>query len=252
VFRPNASLVWKTNGAAFMRTISRFNRAFIQQRYPGVDASRIRVVYLGVDGEALRPRQTNRNPGPIRIVSIGSLIEQKGHFILVRSCARLAELRIPFECRIIGDGPLRSRLEDEIRRYGVEGHVRLAGAQPHAEALRELERADIFTLPCIDMRGRGEHIDGIPLVLMEAMAAGLPVVSTPLSGIPELITPGKTGLLVAPEDPEELAGALASLASSAPVRQMLGANARDAVVERFDLVRNTLALALEMRRGACD
>jgi glycosyltransferase involved in cell wall biosynthesis len=249
VFRPNPSLVWKTNAAAFMRTISRFNRAFIEQKYPGVDASRIRVVYLGVDADALRPRRTNRAPGPTRIVSIGSLIEQKGHFVLVRSCARLMEQRIPFECRIIGEGPLRSRLEDEIRRHGLEAHVRLTGARPHAEALRELERADIFTLPCIDMRGRGEHIDGIPLVLMEAMAAGLPVVSTKLSGIPELIASGTTGMLVAPEDPVELAAALASLANNPAVRRTLGAAAREAVVDRFDLIRNTLALAREMRRA---
>jgi len=242
VFRPNPSLVWKTNAASFMRTISEFNRSFIERTY-GIDRSRIRVLYLGIDPETLRLRQHRTGTGPIQLLTVASLIEQKGHLVLVRACARLARQGLPFQCAIVGEGPLRPRLEQEIRHHGLERHVRIVGALPHAQVLRELQHADIFTLPCIDMRGRGEHVDGIPVVLMEAMAAGLPVVSTKLSGIPEIIESDHSGVLVPPEDSESLAAAIATLARDKDLRSAMGSAARAAVSKRFNLECNTAELA---------
>lgn len=247
VFRPNPSLVWKTNEASFMRTISRFNRTYIERTYPGIDTSRIRVIHLGVDGNVIRPKPNGARVRPLRVVAIGSLIEQKGHLVLVRSCDRLRRRQVAFECRIIGEGPIRARLEQEIQSLGLGAAVRLEGDLPHARTMSHLEEADVFALPCIDMRGRGEHVDGIPVVLMEAMAMGLPVVSTNLSGIPELIDSGRSGLLVPPEDPDRLADAIEQLAGDAALRERLGAAARRTATERFDLSHNTSELVGCMR-----
>ena len=185
-----------------------------------------------------------------RVLAIGSLIEQKGHLVLLRSCERLVRAGVDFECHIIGEGPLRGRLEREIAARRLERHVGLRGSLPHDLTMAELEQADIFALPCIDMRGRGEHVDGIPIVLMEAMAVGLPVVSTRLSGIPELIESGIAGVLVAPEDHDAIAAALEQLVASPALRESFGRAARARVIERFDLARNTAALARLMRTAA--
>lgn len=250
IFTQNPSLTWKTNAAAFMRTISDFNKRFIKESYPSVDIRLVRVLCLGVNTDALQPRGKEIRHQELRVLSVGDLIEKKGHTVLVQACERLMRRGVQFECFIVGDGPLRHRLELEISALEIGNHVHLMGALSHAAVLGELRQADIFVLPCLDRRSRGEHLDGIPVALMEAMAVGLPVVSSDLSGIPELIESGRTGLLVAPEDPDALADAVQRLADDPIVRHTLGAAARRTIVERFDLARNTCELARQMREVA--
>lgn len=252
VFNPNPSLVWKTNSARFMRTISEFNRRFILENYAGIDASKVKVCYLGVDVDRFAPSggvtqspvaPSEKEPRGFRIISVGSLIHQKGHSYLIKACGELRERGIDFTCEIIGEGPAREWLEGEIEALGLSPRVRLVGLLSGDEVREKLAAADAFALACVDMRGRGEHVDGIPVALMEAMAMGLPVVSTRISGIPELIEDSLCGILVSPEDHCMLADALARVWGDHRLAQQLGAEARDRAAARFNLTKNTTELA---------
>lgn len=239
IYRPNPSLVWKTNRAAFMRTISEFNKRSIEEVYRGIEPSRVRVVYLGVDTKRFIPQQPcGGTPTPVRLIAVGSLIEQKGHVVLIRACKLLRDQGYRFLCGIIGDGEKRRVVEEELTRLGMAGHVELLGNLPHDEVLRRLQESQIFALPCIDLRGQGEHIDGIPVALMEAMAEGLPTVSTAISGIPELIEDGDSGLLVPERDEVRLAEALKRLIDDGDLRARLGRGGRKRIEERFELGTN--------------
>jgi glycosyltransferase involved in cell wall biosynthesis len=244
IYRPNPSLVWKTNGARFMRTISQFNKRYIEGAYRGTDPSRIRVVYLGVDTRLFSPNGANGQPATsVRLIAVGSLIEQKGHIILIRACKLLREAGHEFTCGIIGEGDKHELIQKEITRLDMTKHVELLGSLPHDKVRRRLQQSQIFVLPCMDLRGNGEHIDGIPVALMEAMALGLPVVSTAISGIPELIEDGVSGLLVPEKDEERLAQALGRLIRDKELRAGLGRGGRRRIEERFDLAANVQSLA---------
>jgi glycosyltransferase involved in cell wall biosynthesis len=252
VFNSNPSLVWKTNNARFMRTISEFNRRYIQETYLGLDSARIHVTYLGVDVRQFAPSLNGVRPADEpRILAIGSLIHQKGHEYLIRACAELAGRSVRFQCDIIGEGPTRELLEALIAQLRLTGRVRLIGSVAWEAVPGRLRDSTLFALPCIDMRGKGEHVDGIPVVLMEAMAAGLPVVSTRLSGIPELIEDGVSGILVRERDEMALADAIATLLNDANLRRAIGQHARARVVERFNIDSNVKAL-LELFQNNCN
>jgi glycosyltransferase involved in cell wall biosynthesis len=250
IFRPNPSLVWKTNQARFMRTISLFNKQYIQDTYRGVDGSKIQVVYLGVNTRAFAPASPAPNPcGTVRLVSVGDLIEKKGHVILVRACALLARQGYRFTCRIIGEGRHHPAVAHEISQLEIASHVELLGSRAHEEVRRLLHESEVFVLACMDVRAQGEDLDGIPVALMEAMAMGMPVVSTTISGIPELIEDGVSGLLVPERDEGRLADALRRLIENPQLRTTLGKAARQRIEERFDLAANVKALAVLYREN---
>jgi colanic acid/amylovoran biosynthesis glycosyltransferase len=240
IFDPNPSLVWKTNKARFMRTISAFNKKYIEETYKGVDPSRIHVAYLGVDVQTFAAIFERKAVNPIvRITVVGNLFPKKGHQYLIRACEILKKRNIAFACDIIGEGCLHQTLSEEIAQRGITDCVRLLGNQENMVVKQNLIDADIFALPCIDARDLGENLDGIPVALMEAMAIGLPVISTPLSGIPELIEDGVAGLLVPEKDELALADALERLITDAELRGSLGHAARYRIEERFDITKNT-------------
>src|SRR5262249_27916819 len=148
-------------------------------------------------------------------------------------CAQLKQSGRRFRCAIYGEGPLHDELAAQIAQLGLDGEVVLAGACSQRELIPIFQGADLFVLaPFVTADG---DRDGIPNVLVEAMACGLPVVSTTVAGIPELVQPGQNGLLVAPHDVAGLTAALAALIDDPERRAQLGAAARQTVVERFDL-----------------
>jgi glycosyltransferase involved in cell wall biosynthesis len=244
IFKPNPLLVWNTNHARFMRTISAFNRSYIIGHYAGIDPQKVCVIYLGVDTCEFAPNKSEAVQSPtIRMVSVGHYIPQKGHSYLIRACQHLRDRGLPFECTIIGGGPLQEQFQEEIEACGLTGIVRLLDEQPHDVVQRYLSEAHIFALPCFDARDIGQHIDGLPVALMEAMAMGLATVSTNISGIPELIEDGVSGLLVPQKDAVAVADALTKLILDESLRLKLGCAARQRIEERFDLSTNTYRLA---------
>jgi glycosyltransferase involved in cell wall biosynthesis len=172
---------------------------------------------------------------------VGRLTEQKGYEYLIAACRRLREEGREFRCWIVGTGPLRAALEGQARRAGLQEVVSFLGPKRHDEVLALYRAATLFVLPCVVCRN-GDR-DGIPNVLIEAMAMELPVVSTAVSGIPELVVPRETGLLVPERDVTALAMAMGGLLDLSGLRRELGRRARERVTALFDGGRNVADLA---------
>jgi glycosyltransferase involved in cell wall biosynthesis len=166
------------------------------------------------------------------MLGVGRLVEKKGFDTLVEACAVLRRAGIPFEATIAGpDGPHGEAVRKRIARHGLGDAIHVAGPMSQEQLFDEYARADAFCLPC---RIVGTDRDGIPNVLVEAMACGTPVISTNISGIPELVSDAVNGLLVPPDDPVALADALRRLHDDRELARRLGASARATVLTRFD------------------
>jgi len=231
---PDAALAQRVASATATVTCSQAGAERLRGAVPERLRERVRLVHHGVDVEAFRPRPAGaaREPGPPRIVSVGRLVEKKGFPDLVEACRLLRDGGHAFHCAIYGDGPLHDDLAAAIDAAGLAGTVSLAGPRTRRQLLRELQQADVFALtPFVTAEG---DRDGIPNVVMEAMACGLPVVATAVDGLGELVDHEVNGLLAEPHDARALAGLLAGLLGDERLRRRLGDAARRTVVERFD------------------
>jgi len=170
------------------------------------------------------------------ILSVGRLVEKKGLHDLVIACRMLKDWHVRFTCEIIGSGPLKESLADSIIKLDLSHTVKLRGQMPQHEVRDHYLKAMIFALPCV-VAANGDR-DILPNVLKEAMAVGVPVVTTQLDGIVELVTDEETGLLVGCGDIEALAKSLRRLLSDAVLRRRLATQARKVIEERFDLQKN--------------
>jgi len=173
---------------------------------------------------------------PPLIVSVGRLVEKKGLTDLVDACAILHRADRLFTCQIIGTGPLEADLRDQINRLGLATQVSLLGPRPRVEVVRRLQEAAVFAAPCVVSQD-GDR-DGLPTVLLEAMAVGTPCVATAVTGIPEIVRDGSTGVLVGEHDPAALAAAIARLLVDAELRVSLATAARTLIERSFDTRRN--------------
>ena len=201
---------------------------------------KLRVVRLGVDVDLYAPRPFRYNPVPFEIVTAGRLAAVKGLRLLIGALDRLIRDQKDVRLRIAGDGPERASLENEVARRGLASHVIFDGWQTPDQLRALYAQADVVAL--------ASFAEGIPVVLMEAMAMEVPCVATWITGVPELIRDQIDGLLVPPGSEEDLAAALARLMDDSELRLRLGKSARQRVLERFDLDRNTKALAEVLRK----
>ena len=232
------SLRNKMMAARFVVTVSDFNKTYLENLM-GEHPADIRRLYNGVDLEQFRAGpEEDRQPN--LILGVGRLVEKKGFDVLIRACDLLARWDIDFRCHIIGKGEERERLKGLIAELGLHDRVRLLGPRPQEEVAEAYRKAAIFALPCIV--GSDGNRDGLPTVLLEAMASGLPAVSTSLTGVPEIIDAGVNGLLVEPADVEGLARALATLLEDEHLRREMGQAARRKVEEVFDVRKNVAQL----------
>jgi glycosyltransferase involved in cell wall biosynthesis len=238
----------KVRAAKFVVAISEYNKNLITKYAGEAMRNKIKIVHCGVDTRLFQPRQKSAGQAPFTIVCVGSLEEKKGQTYLVEACKILKQRGLVFVCHLIGDGASRPALEAQISRDGLADVVKLEGGRPRDEVLKMLARADVVSLPSI--RTKSGKMEGIPVALMEPLACEVPVVSTRISGIPELVEDGLTGLLVAPEDPVALANALQRLANNPELGIRLGQAGREKVLREFDLKDNTAMLAQLMIGGA--
>jgi glycosyltransferase involved in cell wall biosynthesis len=222
----------KLKDARFAVTVSDFN---VDHLAPLATASRVVRIYNGLDLDRFYRNGAQRDNPPL-VLAVGRLIEKKGFEDLVRASADLARGGSRFRCSIVGDGALEGRLRGLVAELGVGGFVDLAGRLPRERLLELYPRASVFAAPCV-VGGDGDR-DGLPTVLIEAMALGVPVVATPVTGIPELVEDGVTGLLVPERDQAALAAAIEKLLADEALAQRLTAAARNRVEEYFDLRRN--------------
>jgi colanic acid/amylovoran biosynthesis glycosyltransferase len=226
----------KTEAAEFAIAVSKDNKKIIVEEC-GEDISRkVLVIHGGVDVDRLRPTHNSR-AGAFRILCIARFEEVKGHAFLVEACRLLRDRHVQFECSLIGDGPLRSTIEKQVRRAKLQQHILLLGELGYPAVLEELRQADVVVLPTAPT-ANGKR-EGIPNVLKEAMACGLPVVASFSGGIPELVDDGRTGILVPPKQPAALAGALERLSEDPALRVLLGRSAREKVMAEFNLTTST-------------
>lgn len=253
--REQAMLPEKVAEAAFVVAISEYNRRFILDRVGGAASERIRVIHCGVDLDRFgaptdrsRGREADEGEPPFEVICIGTLHAVKGQRFLVEAAAILAERGVDVRCHLVGEGPDRAALESLARQRGATGQVRFHGALDREQVRRLLGSVDAAAAPSVPTAdGRRE---GIPVALMEAAASGLPLVASRLSGIPELVREGETGLLVEPGDAAGLARALERLARDPATRAGLGKTARRLVEEEFALAGNVERLFREMGLGA--
>ncbi|HEX4930856.1 MAG TPA: glycosyltransferase, partial [Gaiellaceae bacterium] len=235
----------KVAEAEFVATISHDNRRLIVAECGEAAGEKVHVVRAGIDTEAFAPRGERNGHEGLRIVCVGTLHEVKGQAVLVEACRLLAARGIELECRLVGDGPDRDALRSAIESGGLDGRVHLVGPQPREAVAATLEWADALATPSVPTRS-GKR-EGIPVVLMEAMSSGLPVVASRLSGIPELVEDGVSGLLVPHGDAEALANALERLARDPLLRRRLGRRGRLTVEREFDVDRSAALLAERFR-----
>jgi glycosyltransferase involved in cell wall biosynthesis len=247
------SLADKMAGATFVVAVSSFGRSQLYRWAARRDWDKIRVVHCGLDldcplpvsapqqlgfrGDAVRLKTVpGQFPTAPRLVCVGRLAEQKGQLILLEALAKLAAAGMAFEAVLAGDGPLRPAIESEIRRLGLTGRVRITGWLSGADVRREIEAARGLVLP--------SFAEGLPVVIMEALALGRPVISTFVAGIPELVQDGVHGWLIPAGDVEALAGAIRELLTAPPERlAAMGKAGADRVAERHDAVREAGKLA---------
>lgn len=186
----------KLAGCDFCLTVSHYNRRYILQRHPTVDPRKILVARLGADVFERRSVTARdfgalaRGAGHFNILAVGRLHAVKDHAFLLRACAQLRTRGVDFECSIAGEGPERRNLAALIRKYGLEERVILLGHVPREQMDSLYDRASVVVLT--------SRSEGVPLVLMEAMARGKVVLAPAITGIPELVIPGKTGFLYEP------------------------------------------------------
>jgi glycosyltransferase involved in cell wall biosynthesis len=203
--------------ASLVVTVSDFTAGELRRRFPAA-GRKVRRVYNGLDLARFSVRLAPTAP-PL-IFSVGRLIEKKGFDDLIIACARLKERGLSFRCEIAGDGPLEADLRDQIEQLGVGDHVTLLGATTQAEIIRKLGETRVFALACVTEKDGGK--DNLPTVLMEAMAAKIPCVSTRLAGVPEMVEDGVTGLLVEERHPDDFAAALERVLADDELTQRFG------------------------------
>ena len=254
-------LCQKIAESAFAVTIYRSNAAIIAKECGG-SVPKLQVIRCGVDLRRFRPADerdaaagatgvptgvttdAEADPAlrdrPASITCIGTLHEVKGQRHLIAALATLAERGISVCCRFVGDGPDRAELEGLVDKLGLGGSVEFLGQRMRSDVLELLAGTDILVAPSVPTSG-GKR-EGLPVVLIEAMAAGVPVVASHLSGIPELVENEVTGLTVPPGDPAAIADALARLLADRPLRQRLARAGRERIETEYDLDRNAARL----------
>lgn len=241
-------LAEKIAAAEFAVMISEYNKRLVVEECDGVDGGKLHVIHCGADTERFAPRDSRAPGGRFAIVCVGSFIEVKGHAYLIEACRMLEERGIRVHCHLIGDGPGRKELARQIAESGLDEAVVMHGALPRPAVAELIAACDVIVQPSAPT-ARGAR-EGIPVSLMEGMASGLPVVASRLSGIPELVEDGRTGILVPPRDAGALAGALERLIEDPALRRELGRAGRQRVLDDFDLDRNAGRLVALVEEAA--
>lgn len=239
----SADLKRKLDAARFTVTCTEFNRQTLAAAAP---QARVYRMYHGVDGTTFHPSRRGRAAAPPLILSVGRLRAKKGLDTLIDACALLRERGEAFQCEIIGYGEEHERLRARIVQHDLTDVVRLTGKQPREQVIAAYARAAVYVQPS-RIAQDGDR-DGIPNVLLEAMAMGVPVVASRVSGIPELIVDGSNGVLIGADDPHALADAITRLLREPAMGTALAQHARATVVAAFDNDRN-LTLLCDLLRS---
>ncbi|HXV61251.1 MAG TPA: glycosyltransferase [Vicinamibacteria bacterium] len=244
IYRAGVEPRWLENifvGAEFVVTVCDANVKYLESWLHPRATSRVRRLYNGVAlADFADAPEDPRQRDSCHVLSVGRLVEKKGHHLLLEALARLRRRGFPVTATLVGEGEMRSALERQIADNDLGELVRLTGAAEQQEIVTLMARATVFCLPCI-VAADGNR-DALPTVVLEALASGLPVISTPISGIPEILDGGRAGVLVPENDAAAVAAALEDLLANAPKRRELAREGRRRVTECFDLRKTAASL----------
>lgn len=230
----------KIAAAAAVVTVSEYNRNFLSNAYPEY-AEKVVRVFNGLPLDKLPMRRPAMTPPcPPLLVAVGRLVEKKGFDDLIRACAVLRDSGHDFRCVIVGGGDLAAPLQRQINDCRLGEQLRLLGPMPSDEVVALLHQAAVLVAPCVTA-STGDR-DGMPTILLEAMACGAPCVATSVTGIPEIVEDRQTGLLVPERRPIELSAAIAELLSDRRLAQQLAYRARERIEQHFDALGNARVL----------
>ncbi len=234
IFYDSTMLGLKIERSKACVVISEYNKSYIAEKFPHA-GEKIVVLHCGIpldDFPAVRSE--GRHEGPVRILSVGRLMPTKGYDDLIRACSILKEKGVAFQCDIVGEGPMEGTLKGLIGALGLSRDVRLVGPLSRGEIIDLYGRSDLVVVASKRAKHRDVQ-DGIPVVLMEAMASRIPVISTRFSGIPELIVDGVSGLLVNTGDHAAIAEKIMLIKDNPELAQMLALNAYRTVASGFNI-----------------
>ncbi len=234
----------KVAEADFVVAISTYNRDLILRECGERWGDKVVVIHSGIETGFFERTESRPSDARFNVLCIGTLHEVKGQAYLIDACRVLSESRVDFTCRFVGEGKDRPALERRIAAAGLEDRVQLLGQRTRAEVLELLRAADVLVAPSVPTK-QGKR-EGIPIVLMEALATGVPVVASDISGIPELVENDGTGLLVPPRDSEAIARALLRLHDEEDLGRRLARAGREKVEREFDAYENAGRLAFEI------
>jgi colanic acid/amylovoran biosynthesis glycosyltransferase len=232
------------SAARVIITETNYSEKFLRERFPE-RADRIHRIYNGLNLAEFG--HANFASDPPLIVTIGRLIVKKGFANLIRACALLVERGKSFRCEIFGEGPLENQLRAQIEELALQKRIQLPGPKPQHELRVCLANASVFVLPSVPEPEGG--MDNLPTVIMEAMATGLPVVSTKIGGIPEMVIDNQTGFLVQPEDAVALAGAIERVLTERSLGQKLGQAGHERAQKLFSIEKNVRQLCALLSSG---
>ena len=249
IFKADNMLEEKMAASSGVRTISAFNKQYLLERYPSISPDKISVIHIGIDIRRFVPHDRSGHKGFV-VLSIGRLVETKGFQFLLEACDMLRKRNVDFLCRIIY---VSDAYEREIfalyEKLGLKGAVELISEVPQEKILDYYNSSDCLALPCIVDKS-GDR-DGIPTVILEALATEMPVISTEVSGIPEVVINDLSGILIQPESSSELADALETLYRDPALREKLGKRGREIVLDEFEISRSVdLLLGIILRNDA--
>jgi len=238
-FDPNLPTGWclaeKLKASKFVCVISNYGRSQLMKVCSPKEWDKIEVVPLGVDPSLFSPPPSRESPPPFQLLCVARLAPVKAQRVLIAALDHILQQGRDVQLRLIGDGPERSGLEREVSRRGLAGKVMFEGWMNQHCVRAAYQEVDLFVLP--------SFAEGVPVVLMEAMATGIPCIATWVAGVPELIRNEIDGLLVAPSSEEDLAAAIMRLMGDPALRRRLGQAGRQHVIDKYNLARNTQQLA---------
>ena len=234
--------------ASFAITCTKYNRDYID-KVTGNKNNKLAVVYHGIDITKWQVNTTNRklsNP-KIRILSVARLVEKKGLLFLLRAIKLLIDKGYRAHCTIIGKGPLRKKMEKYVKDFGLYNYVDIPGFLPQSELKQYFINADIFILPCIVAENKDR--DGLPNVILEAMVMGVPVISTNISAIPEVIEHRETGFLVREKDEQAIVNTITELWNDRKLYMKISEDSKRKIFKEFSIERSTDELVTIFRNN---
>ena len=227
----------KFRDASTVVTVSNYNQQYLQQT-DGKVADKVRRIYNGLNLSQLNYQSPQDRP--LRIISVGRLVEKKGTSILIDAWSLLKQWGCEFHCQIVGTGDLEDKLKQQIKILKLDDCVEIIGPRPQNEVFKLIQESAVFAAPYII--GKDGNRDGLPTVLLEAMALGTPCIGTDVTGIPEMIKHEETGLIIPQNNPEALAMALRTLLTSENMRVQFAENARKLMETEFNIEQNAASL----------